>query len=74
MRITIKLFASLRTGRLPEETREVSRGATVRQVMKELEIPENEITLIFLNGRHSEADAELDEGDTLAFFPPVGGG
>ena len=42
--------------------------------MKELKIPEDEVTLIFVNGRHADGRLSLKEGDVVAFFPPVGGG
>ncbi|HOB69491.1 MAG TPA: MoaD/ThiS family protein [Syntrophorhabdaceae bacterium] len=37
-------------------------------------IPENEVILIFINNRHGRRDKKLVDGDTIAIFPPVGGG
>ncbi|OPY69867.1 MAG: ThiS family protein [Syntrophorhabdaceae bacterium PtaU1.Bin034] len=74
MRITIKLFAFLQTGRFDEETRAFNPGTTVEQVMKELGISDDQATLVFVNGRHVKASVELNDGDTLALFPPIGGG
>jgi len=74
MRITIRLFASLRQGHSGEESLDVEPGATVHQVIERLEVPEDRVTLIFVNGRHAEPDLELAEGDAVALFPPVGGG
>ena len=39
-----------------------------------MDIPEKEVTLIFINGRHGGLESELHDGDTLGMFPPVGGG
>ncbi len=74
MRITVKLFATLRSGRFYTETREFSPGITIGEVIKELGIPKKEVTLIFVNGRHADTHDTLTDGDTIGFFPPVGGG
>ncbi|MGA2106516.1 MAG: MoaD/ThiS family protein [Syntrophorhabdales bacterium] len=74
MQVTVKLYATLGRNRQGEEALELEPGTTARHVLKALEIPEDRVTLVFINGRHAEADQELKEGDTVAFFPPVGGG
>lgn len=74
MRITIKLFATLRTGRFNIETLEFSPGVTIDQIIKVLGIPEEEVTLIFVNGHHADIYDTLADGDTIGLFPPVGGG
>ncbi len=74
MQITIKLFATLRKGRFEEKSVELSPGTTVGGVIRELELPEKEVTLIFINGRHADLTTILSAGDALALFPPVGGG
>jgi sulfur-carrier protein len=72
--ITIKLFAMLREGRFETETDEFPVGTTVEEIIQQLGIPEKEVTLIFINGRHGQRNAQLMDGDTVALFPPVGGG
>jgi sulfur-carrier protein len=74
MKITIKLFATLRKGMFEEETREFTPGMAVKEVIRGLNIPGNQVTLILLNGRHAAPDTELHDGDTLSLFPPIGGG
>jgi molybdopterin converting factor small subunit len=32
------------------------------------------VNLIFINGRNADFNTPLSEGDTVSFFPPVGGG
>jgi sulfur carrier protein ThiS len=53
---------------------EVDQDATVLQVMKQLGVPEGEVILIFVNGRHAKPDLHLAEGDEVALVPPIGGG
>jgi sulfur-carrier protein len=72
--VTIKLFATLRDGRFSIESRELQPGTTVGMVVQELGIPERDAALILVNGRHADIVTELREGDTLAIFPPIGGG
>jgi sulfur-carrier protein len=74
MRITVRLYATLREGHAPEESLELPPGATVALVMKELAVPETVVTLIFVNGRHASLDTVLSDGDNVALFPPIGGG
>jgi molybdopterin converting factor small subunit len=74
MLITIKLFATLRKGRFEETTRDFPQGTTVGGIVRELDLPEKEVTLIFINGRHADFATVLADGDVLSLFPPVGGG
>lgn len=74
MQVNVKLFATLRQGRFAEERRETASGTTVADMIGELGIPEREVTLVFINGRHAGNETELKDGDTLALFPPIGGG
>ena len=74
MKLVVKLFASLRTGRAKEIIIELSRASTPKAIIKELNIPEEDVAIIMINGRRSEADIQLNEGDIVSLFPPVGGG
>jgi len=74
MQITVKLFATFRAGRFAEETWEYPAGTMITDITRELGITEKEIGMIMLNNRHAEPDQELDDGDSLALFPLVGGG
>ena len=74
IRITVKLFATLREGRFEVLERRFAEGVTIGDVLRELVIPEKQATLILVNGRHAELTTRLAEGDVLAIFPPVGGG
>ncbi len=72
--ITVKLFATLREGRFDIRSMNIAAGATVADVVRMLEIPEKEVSLILVNHRHHDPDHVLNAGETLALFPPVGGG
>ena len=80
MEIEIKLYASLaRYMPVQEEgsdsiKTEVEDGTTVKQLLDELNVPANNIKIIFLNGTHAGEDAVLKDGDRLGVFPPVAGG
>ena len=74
MKLVVKLFASLRAGRAKEIIIELSRASTPKAIIKELNIPEEDVAIIMINGRRSEIDTQLKENDTVSLFPPVGGG
>ncbi len=74
MNITVKLFASFRTGRFSIETGDYPAGTTVADVVEGLNLPPAELGIIMINNRHVKIDRQLAEGDTLALFPLLGGG
>ena len=53
------------------QTRE---GATVEQVLQQLNIPEGEHPILVVNGRHATGETVLREGDTLDVYPLLAGG
>ena len=74
MKVTVKLFASLREGRFDVASLEVRDGGTIADAIAAAELRPGEATVIFKNARHAEPGEALAEGDSLSFFPPVGGG
>ncbi len=74
MKITVKLFASLRLHNEKELSLDMPKGSTPRDVIQQLDISEKDATIIIINGRIKELDTTLYEGDTVSIFPPVGGG
>lgn len=74
MKLAVKLFATLRQNRFDQETLDLPDKSAVKDVVKLLEIPEKEAAILFINSRHAQLETILHEGDTLAIFPPVGGG
>ena len=83
MRIKLKLFAML-SDRLPPGSEdhtmdlEVPDGVTAEQVVEQLEIPPELASLSLVDGVHLNrrqfAQRPLQEGETLAIFPPIAGG
>ena len=81
MRINVRLFARLRdiVG-AGEIARQVPDGATVGGVWDELirEFPDlrayRETISAAVNAEYSRMDAPVDDGDEVAFLPPVSGG
>ncbi len=74
MKITIKLFATLRDFGPEIQERSISENSTIEKVVKSLNLPEEIPLLTIVNGVHTDPKEMLKEGDVLALFPPVGGG
>jgi molybdopterin converting factor small subunit len=75
MGIELKCFATL-AKYLPENSRDypVEPGETVRSLVARLGIPEEDVTLVFINALRSSPDSGIKDGDRVGLFPPVGGG
>ncbi len=74
MQIEVRLFAGLRRGRFRKRALQVSQDARLAEVLRQLDIPPEDVSLPLVNGRYSEMDRPLEEGDVLSVFPAVGGG
>lgn len=75
MLVTLKVFATLRNYLSSGETSYNHEGPlTVRQLLAVYDIPEDEATIILVNGLNTSLEKELKDGDTVSVFPPVGGG
>jgi sulfur carrier protein len=82
VKITVKLFATLRENRFSikdydcddEFENDGREPLRVRGVIEQLGISEKDAAIIMLNGRHVKLGQELSDGDILAIFPPIGGG
>ena len=73
--IEIHLFASLqRSAKRYPQVLKLRAKTSVRDVIKRLAIVQEEIHLVFVNGRAASLDSMLQDGDRLAIFPPIGGG
>ena len=74
MQVTVKLYAALRWKLFEEEVREYPAGTTVEALAADLGISPREIGIKLVNGRHCPLDQVLEDGDTVALMPPIGGG
>ncbi|MTI81276.1 MAG: MoaD/ThiS family protein [Firmicutes bacterium] len=53
---------------------ELPSGGTGRQLLDKLNIPQEQVFSILVNGIHRDRDDQMEDGDRVALFPPVGGG
>lgn len=83
MKVTLKLYASLGAFLPPDAKRnaielDVAENATVGELLKAHQVPRETCHLILVNGAFAppaSADArKLNDGDTVAVWPPVAGG
>jgi len=74
MKVTIKLFATLRDGRGKILEKVYSEGTKIRGIIKDLKIEEKDVAILLKNGINTKMDIEPSDGDYLSIFPPVGGG
>lgn len=74
MQVEVKLFAGFQKGRFAVRDWELDSGTTIQRVVDEMGIPNAEIGVMMVNGRHAKFDRELAAGDVLAIFPVIGGG
>lgn len=84
MDITFKLFASLQDY-LPAHARqnnalvvELAEGTTVQQVIEQFGLPQKSCHLVLVDGHFVPSMARsvraLENGNTLAIWPPIAGG
>ena len=79
MAIRLMLSATLRKyvpGYNGETGYEVSiePASTVRDLCRQLRVPENEVKLIMIEGIGADLDSILTGDERVALFPPIGGG
>ena len=74
MKIELKLFTSLRKNRDKKYQFDIQPGSTPADLSELADIDPREVKMVLINGRVSSIDAELKEGDSVSFFPVIGGG
>lgn len=74
MKIKVKLFATFRENRGKEVFVALPEPVKVADVLKEVDLLEEDIAILYVNGRRQTGEYVLQEGDYLSLFPPVGGG
>ncbi|MCX7904600.1 MAG: MoaD/ThiS family protein [Caloramator sp.] len=75
MKITVKLFAML--SKYTDNstfTVEIPEGSTVDDLIKKLALPVDEIFNCTINGQNADFNTRLKNGDTVGFYPYIGGG
>ncbi|MDD4089140.1 MAG: MoaD/ThiS family protein [Tissierellia bacterium] len=72
--IEIRLFATLRDGRDKIIKLDSTSFTVAGDVLKYLSICPEDVAIYLINGKHSNQDAPIKDGDIIAIFPPIGGG
>lgn len=73
MKATVKLFAQLRDGRFKAEEIRIPEQMRVKDVVEGLDIPPKEVAICLVNGHDTGIESVIQNGDTVALFPPIGG-
>jgi molybdopterin synthase sulfur carrier subunit len=80
MKITLRLFASLRKRLPPGSPRghcelELAEGTTIDAVLEQMGITQKEAQMVLVNGlQNRNLTQQLQGGDILSVFPPLAGG
>jgi hypothetical protein len=74
MSIEIELFGQFASNRQRLQTWEIKKPMLIRDVMEKLDLKDEEIGLISVNGVLSDPDELVHPGSRLCFFPPMSGG
>ena len=74
MQITVKLFANFRQGRFKVREESYPESTAVADVIAALGLDLQEVGAIMINSCQTEPEHLLEEHDTLAIFPIIGGG
>jgi molybdopterin synthase sulfur carrier subunit len=79
MPLQIRLFATLRQfvpGYDPYQglALDIPSGTTLLQIIQQLGLPPEDVTLILVNGAHQPPHYQLQGDERVAFSPPIGGG
>jgi len=79
MRVKVKLFATL-VVYVPSAEPGVSfevelpNESSLSDLMNQLNLPQRETQLVFVNGRMKPLNYQLQDNDEVGIFPPIGGG
>lgn len=74
MEVEVRLFASLREGRFKQQKISLDNGILMKNLLQQLGISPDEVSVLLVNGRDVSFDQKLKDGDVISIFPPIGGG
>jgi sulfur-carrier protein len=77
--VEVRLFATFREYLPPGSntfscTKEFTGATIVADVITDLRLPREIPKIILINGKHSDEQQILHDGDVLSIFPPIAGG
>lgn len=73
MEVNVKLFGDLREGRFEEEKTQLEENSRVIDIINKHNLPLEKVAICMVNSRVVEFDQVVQNQDTVAFSPPVGG-
>lgn len=74
MKINIKLVASFQVGLFETKIQDYSQQPTVRQIINDVGLANNNGVIALINGVHADCDDWLSDQDTLTLLPLIEGG
>jgi len=74
MQIELRLVGALRLERFKQKTVEFPEGATIADIIQQLNIPRKTHGLVLINGRHAKVTDTPKDGDSVTVLPILGGG
>ena len=74
MQVTVKLIGVFRIGRFKQVLRDYPQGTSIAQVVDSLQLPEQILGIVLINGVHADFADLLSDGDILTILPLVDGG
>lgn len=74
MKVTVKLFATLRDYGPKYSVIDIKEGSTLQDVINLYKIPDDFPLIRLVNGEFANNEYELKEGDIVSLFPPIAGG
>ncbi len=72
--LEVKCFATLGKYTPVGGKLEYRPNITVKDLLRELNIDERDVKVVFVNGVYSTFDTPLRDGDRVGIFPAIGGG
>lgn len=74
MTLFVKLYATLQQNRKDSYEMDLKPGSTVRDILRELDISEDDVGVIMINSRSGTFDQGLGPDDQVTLIPPIDGG
>ena len=74
MNIEVKLVGLFQSGRFKQQSRVYPVGTSAQNVFDDLQLPQQHLGIVLINGLHASSEAILNDGDHLVLLPLLGGG
>ena len=72
--VEVHLFPPLRTNRFDRTSVSLAAASTVHSLLEQLDIREQEVESVYVNGRGATYARKLAPGDRVTLLPTIGGG